>query len=85
MSQESEMEYRGLPRKRASPFQFTEFQLVELQKKFKSYPYIKGIEKRMMATNLGITPTALENWFRTQRGLQPNLAVEVINSTIVTG
>ena len=85
MSQVSGMEYGGVPRKRKKRFQFTEYQRFELEKKFKSDPYIKGIEKKRMAENLGITMTALTNWFKTHRRLERNLANEVSNATIVTG
>ena len=71
--------------KEKSPSQFTEYQLSEMEKKFKSDPNIKGIEKQMMAKNLGITMSALENWFKAQRRLERKFANKVSNATIVTG
>ena len=79
------MEYGAVPRKRARPFHFTEYQLSAMEKKFKKDPHIKGIEKKLMAKNLGITPIALANWFSAQRYLERKLANEINNATIVTG
>ena len=84
LSQASEMDRGGGPCKRSSSFRFTEYQLCELKKRFKSDPHIKGIEKQLMAKNLGITVSSLANWFKVQRRLDRNLATEVSNATIGT-
>ena len=85
LSQVSGMEHGGGPRKRASTFRFTEYQLCELTKRFKVDPYIKQTEKQLMARNLGIKLSSITNWFKEQRRPEQNLANEVSNATIVTG
>ena len=85
LSQVSGMRLGGGPIKRASTFRFSEFQLSELKKRFKSDPHIKGIEKELMAKNLGISVTSLKNWFEAQRKLERNLPNKVRNATIVKG
>ena len=83
-SQVPETGLSGVPRKRTSS-QLTELQLSELKKKFKSDPYIKGIEKELLANNLGITTTAVTNWFSWERiKLKRHLSNEAHNATIVT-
>ena len=78
--------HSGVPRKRAGFYsQFTELQLSELEKKFKSDPHIKGIEKELLANNLGITLSAVANWFSCKRRkLKRHLSNEVRNATVVT-
>ena len=84
LSQVFGMEHGGCPRKRTAYCRFTEYQLSEMKKRFKSDPHIKGIEKQLMAKNLGISMTALADWFKAQRKLERKLANEVSNATIVT-
>ena len=78
------MEHGGVSRKRKPPFRFTEYQLSELRKRFKSDPYITGIEKELLANHLGITLTAVKNWFKRERlRLNGSRASEASNVTIV--
>ena len=79
------MEHERVPRKRKPTVRFTDYQLSELKKRFKSDPYIKGIEKELIAKNLGTTQTAVQRWFKVERmKLKRNLANEASNVTVVT-
>ena len=85
LSQAFGMEHGGVPRKRKPFVRFTEYQLSELKKRFKSDPYIKGIEKELMAKNLGTTQTAVQRWFKVEHmKLKRNLPNEASNVTVVT-
>ena len=76
---------KGLPCKRTSTSRYTEHQVSELKKRFKSDPYIKGIEKEKMAKNLGITQKAIKDWFFSQRvRLKRGLANKYGNGTVET-
>ena len=82
-SQVSKTEHRGVPCRRASSSRFTEYQLSELNKRFKSDPYIKGVEKEFLAKNLDITLTAVENYFYLERKrLKRHLANQASNATV---
>ena len=82
-SQESKIEHRGVPCKRPSSSRFTEHQLSELNKRFRSDPFIKGTEKELLAKNLGLTLTAVKNWFYYERNkLKQRLANEASNATV---
>ena len=76
------MEHEGVSCKR-SYSRFTEYQLSELEKRFKIDPYIKGMEKVLMAENLGSTQTAVAEWFRSKRKRKRRLANEASNATVV--
>ena len=67
LSPVSETEHRGVLGKRTTQTWFTQYQLSELKKEFKSDPYITGVEKKMMAKNLGITQARVANWFCKER------------------
>ena len=84
-SQVCKTEHRGLPCKRTTCLRFNEHQLSELKKKFKTHPYIKGLEKDMMAKNLGITQAAVTNWFCCERQKLKRRSVnEASNASVVT-
>ena len=70
LSQVSGTEHRGVLGKRTPQSRFTEYQLSELKKRFKSDPYITGVEKELMAKNLGTTTIAITNWFSRKRKLR---------------
>ena len=80
------MEHGGVlgKRPRKSQSRFTEYQLAELEKRFKIDPYIKGMEKELMAENLGTTQAAVANWFDVRRRRKRRLASEASNATVVT-
>ena len=80
------MEHGGVPRKRKALVRFTDYQLSELEKRFKGDPYIKGIEKELVAKNLGTTQAALTAWFYLKRRQTRQLANEATcsNATVVT-
>ena len=63
---------------------FTEYQLSELEKRFKIDPYIKGMEKELMAENLGTSQSAIEEWFSGKCKRRRKLAKKVSNATILT-
>ena len=77
------MEHGRVPRKRRTTVELTEYQLSELEKRFKSDPYIKGAEKELMAKNLGITKVLVEKWFHYERRRKRNLAKEASNATVI--
>ena len=82
-SQVSKAEHKGVPSKRASSSRFTEYQLSELNKRFKSDPYIKGTDKELFAKNLGITMATVKSWFcRERKRLKQCLANEASNATV---
>ena len=84
LSQVSVQEQRGVPLKRRNPSRLTDYQVSELKKRFKSDQYIKGIEKELLAKNLGITQTAVKDWFYLERlRLKQNLAKGASNATVV--
>ena len=83
LSQVSGMEHGRVPCKRRRTFKLTEYQLSEFEKRFKSDPYIKGVEKELMANNLGITKTLVSNWFIYERRLKRNIAKEASNATVI--
>ena len=70
LNQASETEQRRISRKRTRSSRFTEYQLCELNKRFRSEPYIKGMEKELMAKNLGVSLSSLSSWFYRQRRLK---------------
>ena len=75
--------YKGLPCKRTTTSRFTEHQLFQLKKRFKSDPYIKGMEKKLIAKNLSVTQTAIKDWFYLERlRLQQPLANKDSNATV---
>ena len=84
LSQVSETEHGGVLGKRTKASRFTEYQLSEMKKRFKRDPNIKGIEKELMVKNLGITQTAVTNWFSRKRRLERNLVNTARNATVVT-
>ena len=63
---------------------FSEYQLSELEKRFEIDPYIKGMEKKMMAENLGTTQAVVEEWFSGKRKRKRRLAKKASNATVVT-
>ena len=77
------MEHGGVPRKRRNTVEFTEYQLSELEKRFKIDPYIQGVEKELMANNLGITKAVVANWFNSERRRERNLAKKASNATVI--
>ena len=76
MNQVSETEQKRISRKRKFRTGFSEYQLSEMKKRFKSDPYIKGMEKELMAKNLGISLSSLSNWFYRQRCLKQKLGTK---------
>ena len=54
---------KGIPCKRS----FSDYQLSELRKRYKSHPYVVGVEKQAMCKRLGISKRQIENWFKHQR------------------
>ena len=84
LSKVFEMEHRVAPRKRTRKFQFTEYQLSKLKKRFRRSPYIKGKEKELMAKDLGIPQNSVLSWFLYQRRVKQRLASEASNATVVT-
>ena len=76
------MEHEGVSCKRRYS-RFTEYQLSELEKRFKIDPYIKGMEKVLIAENLGSTQTAVAEWFSSKRKRKRRLANEASNATVV--
>ena len=77
--------HKGVLCKRTSSYRFNEHQLSELKKRFKSDPYITGIEKELMAKNLGITQKAIKDWFYFKRSrLRQLLGSKYSNTTVVT-
>ena len=46
------------------------YQLSELTKRFKSDPYLTGVEKELMGKHLGISPGSLQNWFARKRRVE---------------
>ena len=72
-----------VPCKRTTSSRFTQYQLSELSKRFTTDPYIRGIEKELLAKHLGITMTAISNWFHLERmRLKRHLTNEARNATI---
>ena len=63
--------------KRKCPTTFTECQLAELRKWFKSSPYIEGEEKTLLARNLGISTERVKSWFTRERKIQKKKANEI--------
>ena len=66
LSQAFGMDYGGVSRKRKAHFRFTEYQLSELRKRFKSDPHLTGIEKELIAKNLGTTQSSVNSWFKSE-------------------
>ena len=84
LSQTLETGHEGFLRKRTASSRFTEHQLFELKKRFKSHPYITGKEKQLMAENLGTTQAAVTNWFCTERKLRRKFVNKARNATVAT-
>ena len=81
----SETDHRRDPCKRTTSSRFNKDQLSELKKRFKSGRYLKKGEKELIAKNIGVTMTAVENWFCWERRRQrQHLANEANNATEVT-
>ena len=84
LSQVSEPEQRRVQWKKRPPTRLTDYQVSELKKRFKSDQYIKGIEKELLAKNLGITQTTVKDWFYWERlRRKRKLAKEASNATVV--
>ena len=78
------MEHGGVPHKRSTTSIFTENQLSKLMKRFKNDPYIKKPEREIMAKQLGVTQSAIANWFQKERERQKRyLAYEACNATVL--
>ena len=58
--------------KRSHSTGFSEYQLIELRKRYKVDPYIKGKEKEAMAKSLGISMQKLFHWFKNKRQREKN-------------
>ena len=84
LSNVSETGHRVVPHRGTGYFPFTEYQLSQLKRRFRSCPYIKGKQKKLMAKDLGIPRNLLLSWYRHQRNLKRRLANEASNATIVT-
>ena len=63
----SDSGHKANPRKRQYSSRLNEFQLSELNKRYKMDPYIKGAEKECMARNLGISRSRITFWFSERR------------------
>ena len=83
LSQVRETELKGVPCKRTATYRLAECQVSELKKRFKSDPFITGIEKELMAKNLGLTQAAVTNWFCRERKRKRNLLNKARNATTV--
>ena len=59
--------HKTIPNKRKLYSRLTQFQLSELNKRFKMNPYLTGEEKESMSRNLDISMNRLAIWFKDKR------------------